>query len=75
MKTYSQAILAHIPNAEFSVTETGTILEWHGDNQPTDAQVQQWYAEYQEPVVETVNPIEKLKAFLDANPDVKAILQ
>lgn len=51
MKTYIAAILANIPDAQCSVNEeTGKITGWHGANQPTDAQVQAWYAAYQEPV-------------------------
>jgi len=50
MKAYIAAILKNVPDAKCAVNEeTGAIIDWHGDNCPTNAQVQQWYADYQEP--------------------------
>jgi len=44
-----QAIYKNVPNAQF-VVKDGVLIQWDAPlPAPTDAQVQQWYTDYQEP--------------------------
>lgn len=53
---------------------------WRSVNGPDDVGTDEHYSEDQpapveSPVIQPIDPVEKLRAFLAANPDVAAILQ
>ena len=54
--SYIKAILDHIPGAECLVDENaGKIISWNGPGeQPSESQVSEWYANFEDPAPESV---------------------